>query len=243
MRSCEYSKTPQRGKTRTLTVNDVSFYDNKKKLVPHDHPDLAQAEYVSCNFKDQKNGEKQIRRTQRRNNDPVLNPVPIWARIIQRIRAYPATTDNTHVYFWCHPDDNHDIRSITSGSIRSLLRTYATDSCGNPLFGYSPDEIGTHSIRSGAAMALALEGSQDLWKIMILGRWKSSAVFDYIQPQIMEMSHDISQAMIAVTEFNRLPKQSSPSRQRQHPPGSVPNLFSGFGGKFQAIMLPYCLTH
>ena len=49
--------------------------------------------------------------------------------------------------------------------------------------GFQKGEIGTHSIRSGAAMAMYL-GEIPVYTIMMLGRWSSDAFLRYIRKQV-----------------------------------------------------------
>jgi hypothetical protein len=67
MRACEFCKTPRRGKTRLLTLENVEFRDTRKRVIPHDDPGLLRrARFVTITFVDQKNGEKFEKRTQPR---------------------------------------------------------------------------------------------------------------------------------------------------------------------------------
>ena len=60
-----------------------------------------------------------------------------------------------------------------------------------------PGDLDTKSVRSGGAMALFMMGYSPE-KIMILGRWSSTAFMDYIRPQTLEwtslMSSDMAKA-------------------------------------------------
>ena len=64
-------------------------------------------------------------------------------------------------------------------------------------------EIGTHSLRSGAAVALFLAHTSVL-KIMILGRWSSAAFLRYIRPQVMEWTAGMSTAMLTNPDFHHV---------------------------------------
>jgi hypothetical protein len=64
-----------------------------------------------------------------------------------------------------------------------------------------PEELGTRSIRSGAAMALAVQGGQSDSKIMTLGRWKSNAFLKYIRPQTLEWAGSTSVEMANASTF------------------------------------------
>ncbi len=52
-------------------------------------------------------------------------------------------------------------------------------------------EIGTHSIRSGPAMAMYL-GGVPVFAIMMIGRWSSDAFMAYIRKQIEQFTFNVS---------------------------------------------------
>ncbi|KAI2496248.1 hypothetical protein MHU86_18252 [Fragilaria crotonensis] len=89
---------------------------------------------------------------------------------------------------------------ITSGELRWSLRSTCLKGGGAGTFGYGPGEIGTRSIRSGAAMGLFLM-NHPVAKIMILGRWSSDAFLDYIRPQVLEWTNQLSRDMIHNDSF------------------------------------------
>jgi len=67
---------------------------------------------------------------------------------------------------------------------------------GSGRLGISPEDIGTHSICSGFAMALVWGGTP-VFEVMIIGRWSSDAFVKYIRSQVIEFSKGISQKMIS----------------------------------------------
>ena len=91
-------------------------------------------------------------------------------------------------------------RIITSSELQQSLRSACTKGGGASTFGYSASEIGTRSIRSGAAMGLFLM-NHPVAKIMILGRWSSDAFLDYIRPQVLEWTNQLSTDMIRNNSF------------------------------------------
>ena len=62
---------------------------------------------------------------------------------------------------------------ITSKNILQHLRS-ACSSHGSTHFGFEPHEVGTHSLRSGAAMKMYL-GEIPVYTIMLIGKWSSDA--------------------------------------------------------------------
>ena len=74
---------------------------------------------------------------------------------------------------------------------------------GETKLGIHRSEIGTKSIRSGAAMAMYLSGVP-VFSIMLIGRWSTTAFLKYIRKQVQEFSHRISSMMIEVQTFTHV---------------------------------------
>ena len=242
MRSCEYSTVPERGRTKLLTIGNVKFYSKRRTELQHSDPDLESfAEFVTITFEDQKNKKKMETRTQQRTGDKVLCPVIAWARVVSRILSNPNTSSTTPVNYYFDPSNpklKSKDRLITQNNTRILLRTTA-QILGKDKVGYLPEDIGTHSLRSGAAMALFL-ANESVHKIMILGRWSSDAFLAYIRPQVMEWTSGMSKAMTQTENFFHAPdSQSAPAHQhvdkahKDDPriPGD-PRSFTGSGTAF-----------
>jgi hypothetical protein len=153
---------------------------------------------VSLTFEDQKNNEKNDTRSQRRTDDPILCPVRRSASLVSRIlRLVPdhsaSTTINTIL-------DSGTVLAMSQEFLRDRLRVTCTALGGKNNFGYSASDIGTKSLRSGAAMALFLM-NHSTERIMLLGRWKSAAFLVYIRPQVLEWTNDMSRDMIRHDSF------------------------------------------
>ena len=101
--------------------------------------------------------------------DPFLCPVNIFTALVRRIRTHPKANDSFFVHLFT--DDEGNIKPITSAHIRLTLRTVAT-LIGEDRLGLAVKDIGTHSIRSGSAMAMYLD-DVPVYTIMIVGRWSS----------------------------------------------------------------------
>ena len=124
-------------------------------------------------------------------------PVRAAAGIVRRIRNYKDTNNDTPistVYLRGRRSD------VTSKQMTSALQD-AIRVIGEDVLNIKTSEIGTHSIRSGGAMAMFIGGCP-VFMIMLIGRWSSDAFMKYIRRQIEEFSHDVSQRMIA-TMFHR----------------------------------------
>lgn len=202
-RSCEYLEVPIRGKTQILTLNDIAFSDTScRPIIDRTISALSSAFYVTLTFREQKNNQKNVTRTQQQNHDSLLCPVKLWIRIVLRLHTSPFTHPATPV---CH---YHDLKApiglrnkrFTQSSVNFFLRL--TCKLKPALhFGYTYTTIGTHSIRSGAAMALFL-ADEHPHKIMLLGRWSSDAFLVYLRPQVQEWTSGMSTAMLQNESFH-----------------------------------------
>jgi hypothetical protein len=154
------------------------------------------------------------------------------------IKSYPGANHNTPIFtIWIY----NQIEHITSTQIRNMLRD-AVKAIGKDTLHISVDEIGTHSIRSGAAMAMFLGGCP-VFVIMMIGRWSSDAFLRYIRKQVEEFNHDVSQKMLTHMFHRHIPNYSSPTvshhdpRQRNHPNNAKTRI--NVGGTW--LVKPGCL--
>jgi hypothetical protein len=200
-----------------LRLRCIRFFDADGRLIPHDSPDLERAHAVSITFERQKKDERMDTVTQIASGDALLCPVRSWAAIVKRIKGYEGTTDDTPVSaVW----RNGRIEHITSSAMTVALDA-AVGAVGYERLGIKKGEIGTHSIRSGAAMAMYL-GEVPVYTIMMLGRWSSDAFLRYIRKQVEQFSHNVSKRMI-IHQFHRHMPDADPRvthhdpRQRNHP--------------------------
>ena len=93
---------------------------------------------------------------------------------------------------------------ITSKQVLTTLR-WAADDLGEDTLGYHSDEIGYHSVRSGAAMTMYLAQYPirvPTYTIMLQRRWCGDAFLRYIRKQVKEFSKGMSEATIS-DEFYR----------------------------------------
>ncbi len=74
---------------------------------------------------------------------------------------------------------------------------------GKTKLGIQRLEVGTHLIRSGAAMAMYLAGVP-IFSIMLIVHWSSLAFLKYIRKQVQEFSHGISLKIIEVQSFKHI---------------------------------------
>jgi hypothetical protein len=202
MRACEFCRTERPGRTRRLTAENVVFRDKESRLVQHADPRLrSKAMFVTVCFVDQKNGTKMEKRSQRKSGIRVLCPVEAWVSVISRLQEEIAPTQSVTTIPVCTYVEGGRLLEVDSAQVLHLLRRTCAVFDGENKYGISESEIGTRSIRSGAAMALALQGGNSDKKIMMLGRWKSVAFLDYIRPQVLEWAGDMSSEMAKTISF------------------------------------------
>jgi hypothetical protein len=204
-RSCEYSKVKGPRRTKPIRVGDIQFRRGKI-IIPHNLPELHSAETVSVIFRDQKNRSKFQTRTAWTTNEEIANTVFAWSKIVQRVRALQHCKESPEVYHF--ENESGTIDMVTNELLLIQLRSTVA-ALGVSALGYTPKEIGTHSICSGAAMALVLSGHA-AWRIMLAGRWKSSAFLLYIREQVQAFSRQafsrgISERMIKNPDFFHVP--------------------------------------
>ena len=66
---------------------------------------------------------------------------------------------------------------------------------GKQILGFTKDDVGLHSIRSGGAMAMFLSGVSEI-VIQRIGRWESFAFLDYIREQVESFTYGVSNKML-----------------------------------------------
>lgn len=208
-RSCEYLKVPaaEKKKTNILRLRDIRFSKNGIELF-HNNPQLELADSVSLTFTNQKNGIKNDRVTHQRTNDILFCPVRTFAKIMKRIRSYAGSLDNTPISaVWRHGKIDH----ISSKEMTIALRN-AVEAYGETKLGINREDIGTHSLRSGSAMAMYL-GECPVYVIMMIGRWSSDAFLVYIRKQIEQFSHGVSSKMLRFQFHRHVSDDAAPSRR------------------------------
>ena len=214
MRSCEFVWTRKRGRTRLLTLGNVTFRAANKQLISPRDPELeSRAAYVTICFVDQKNGKKREKRTQGRSGKSRFCPVLAWIRVVTRLlRHFPDANQDITV---CSLKDHTSGErvQIASERVAQLLKTTCRITGGLKKYGFGPEHLGTRSIRSGAAMALFIM-DHSVEKIKILGRWSSDAFLVYIRPQVLEWTSIMASDMAQIKGFLDLSYGPNKDRER-----------------------------
>jgi hypothetical protein len=151
------------------------------------------------------------------SEDAILCSVRATAAIVKKIKKYPGTTSKSPI---STNFNNGVIDQVTSNHMINTLRD-AVGGIGEMRLGIKKEIVGTHSIRSGAAMIMYL-GECPVFMIMLIGRWSSNAFLQYIRKQMMEFSQNMAKMMLACQNFRHIPDihtQVAPDdpRIRNHP--------------------------
>ena len=174
-RSCEHSKKSGTRRTKTITVENVAFRQGNQRI---SNPALFHtASTVSITFIQQKNHLHYGTVTQHNNKNSRQNPVTIQARIVNRVLKYPAPP-KTPLNAFFNPTTKQS-NFITSDQILKKI-CWACDELGVDNLGYSANEVGCHSIRSGATIGMYLKYIKT-FTIMLQGRWCNNAFLRYIR--------------------------------------------------------------
>ena len=75
---------------------------------------------------------------------------------------------------------------------------------GQSVLGFSAEEVGTHSNRSGGTIGMFLSGTP-VYTIMLMGRWSSDSFMRYIRKQVLSLSHGIAKKMLTYEQFFTVP--------------------------------------
>ncbi len=126
-------------------------------------------------------------------------PVKLWASIVTRILSFKGSNKDSPVSLAQH---RNSTISITSEMVANLLKD-GVIAIGETKLEIYCSEVGTHSIRSGAAMAMYLAGVL-IFSIMLIGRWLSLAFLKYTRKQVQEFNFGISSKMIEVQSFKQI---------------------------------------
>jgi hypothetical protein len=187
LRPGEHSKTTD---NKPLRGKNVSLKVGARVLRPFACPiaDLDRVTESSLKFDDQKNRHKGEEVSHSISGHSIGCPTRATARRIKYIRLNGGD-ENTPL---CAFKRGNRWLTVSSDMITAMLRTSVAML---PNLGLSPDDITARSLRAGGAMALLL-GKVDVNVIKLVGRWRSDAVFEYLHPQIIPVTHQLARTMI-----------------------------------------------
>jgi hypothetical protein len=204
MRSCEYMETVGERRTKKLRLRNFRFFYRRREM-PLSSSFLHLADSVTVRFEFQKSDVRDETITMHRTGDPLLCPVIAWTAVIRRILSYPGTSAESHINTFMRGG-----KLVLLASKIALVRLRAVvRSLGKDALGFDASEVGNHSLRSAAAMAMYLAGVP-VYTIMLIGRWSSDAFLRYIRRQVQEFSSGVSRRMILAPDFFTIPDEVPP---------------------------------
>jgi hypothetical protein len=195
LRVGEYTKHGSKDNRRTKQFRacDVTFYDNDHNIIPNTSPlsTLLTAASVTMRLDNQKNGVRgaMIHHTALRST---YCPLRALARRVHHIMNHPngRPTNIISTYFTYKTSTGV---VPTSTPINSAVKT-AVRALGLEKQGVHVQNVSSHSLRAGGAMAMHLNGI-DRDKIRKMGRWSSDTWLMYIHEQISAFSIGIASKM------------------------------------------------
>ena len=112
---------------------------------------------------------------------------------------------------------------------------------GEDKLGFKISEIDTHSLCSGAAMAMTLD-QIPVYVIMMIGRWSSEAFLKYIRKQVEQLSHNVAQRMIQNIMFRHIaeiePRVSHLDPRQRNCPDNAETRRNVGGNLSQRVLFP-----
>ena len=202
MRSCEYLKSTHKEdskRTKIIRLRNIRAKKNGRAL-DFRAKELIQADMIMITFEYQKNNIRNKTIHMFRTGDMLMCPVIAWATTVKRILdTIPGASGDTKVSTF---NDLGMITEITSSYARAKVRSI-TELIGEEILGFSKEDVGLHSIRSGGAMAMFLSGVSDII-IQRIGRWESNAFLEYIREQVENFTYGVSEKMLYNEGFQHL---------------------------------------
>ena len=134
------------------------------------------------------------------SGDSLLCPVIASARIVKRVRSIPGSSDESKICSFLTEDGK--VIFINSAQVLPRLRAIV-EKIGKTKLGFSKDDIGMHSVRSGGTMAMFLSGVPTII-IMRIGRWSSESFLEYIREQVESFTFGVSRKIPKFEHFHTL---------------------------------------
>jgi hypothetical protein len=223
MRSCEYLLTTGERRTQPLRRRNFVFRRDNK-IVPHESPNLHLADSVTLTFEYQKRDLRDDQVTQSKSGHTLLCPVRAAAKVVKRLLSLNKSPD---LFTYKYADKKGKVWDLTAKAALAHIRCFIASV--DPVFGLKPKEIGLHSLRSSAAMAMYLNGIP-VYTIMLLGRWSSDAFLRYIRKQVNEFSNNVSKKMIQNPKYHHLPDPDREDPRTHNPMAATANMGMGASG-------------
>ena len=204
LRVGEYTATERRyaSETRTVqfTVGDISFWRDGVLLRKSNTKSILTAEEATMYLTNQKNGKKNglIHHEATDIDGKGLCPVRELALRVYHMLENGGNETSLLWEYWSDGKWWH----VTPTDMGEAIKTSIVD-LGLPSQGITLNDVGTHSLRAGGAMALKLNGICDT-TIKKAGRWRSMAFLQYIHNQIGHLAAGVSSPMKNKVPFRNI---------------------------------------
>ena len=123
------------------------------------------------------------------------------AAVVRGIRKYPGSSQDFPI---STVRVNGHFKKVTSTHMINALRDAVGASIGEVKLGIKKEDVGIHSIGSGAAMAMYL-GECPVFMIILIGCWSSDAFLRYIRKQVLKFSQNVAKRMLSCQNFRHIP--------------------------------------
>jgi hypothetical protein len=187
-------------RTQQFRVQDITLWKNNTildKTLPLSTL-LNQCTAATMNIDNQKNGK----RNQSVHHEAKQgNTCPVKA-LIRRLHHISSNTSSKHTIISTYFTQHKAGKVLRATDINSAIKA-AVIQLNLRQYGFHPDQISSHSLRAGGAMALHLN-HQSSATIRLMGRWSSDTFLDYIHSQIAAFSTGLSTAMSTNILFNNI---------------------------------------
>ena len=196
LRVGEYTTQDRETRTVPLRKADIRLWVGDTPLSAAALPlERQAATAVTISLVNQKNGHKDAIVHHTASTDPTFCPVRAAARRLDHLHAFPPDT----------PICTYLTSAGTPSRVRSrhIITAIRLAVKGTNVQGYPEDRVGSHSLRASGAMALKLNGYDDVM-IMKLGRWTSNTYLRYIHSQIGALTANVASAMGRALHFRNV---------------------------------------
>jgi len=205
LRVGEYTFATGQRRTQIFCLQDVKLFSDQQEIAPHlVHQFWDCINMVSLTIDNQKNGHHGDTISHHALEDKT-NPcclakaLIVWVIDLVNDKAKPETL---LCAFWEVPSGSWQF--VHSKDIVGMVKK-AVPLAGVETSGFLEDNIGSHSLQAGGAMAMYING-QDVMKIQQAGHWTSNTFMTYIHNQLDVVSKGLSQATLQPTPYLNMAK-------------------------------------
>ena len=192
LRVGEYTTLRTKGMRRTkqFRAKDVSFFRDGEMLDPRAPLEvLESATGATMKLTNQKNGVQGSCVHHHTINNRELCPVRALARRVHHIYANKGSGEDMLCTFADHVGKG----VVTDQDMGKVIKVAVVD-LKLEAKGFPATRVGTHSLRAGGAVALALSG-QSPEMIKKIGRWSSDTFLMYVHEQIAHLTAGVAEGM------------------------------------------------